>query len=46
VNFGDEPATGVDVAGTVEVSSDGAGEGSAFPFCLAPETAVVLATAG
>jgi alpha-glucosidase len=43
VNFGAEPcAVRLDDAYVVEVSSDGAGEGSPFRFVLGPEQAVVL----
>jgi alpha-glucosidase len=41
VNFGSAPATCA-LRGTVEVASDGAGEGAAFAGELAPDTAVVL----
>jgi hypothetical protein len=44
VNMGAEPAQ-LDVAGTVLVSSDGAGEGGAFDGTLGPDTGVLIAPA-
>jgi alpha-glucosidase len=41
VNMGSEPAP-VDVAGVVEVASDGAGEGGGFGGLLPPDAAVVI----
>ena len=41
VNMGAEPTT-VDVAGTIEVASDGVGEGAPFSGRLAADTAVVI----
>ena len=45
VNMGPEPAQ-VDVAGTVEVASDGVGEGEPFTGALGPDRAVLLHPAG
>jgi alpha-glucosidase len=45
VNMGGEPAE-LAVAGTVLVSSDGAGEGGAFDGTIGPDTGVLIAPAG
>jgi alpha-glucosidase len=42
VNFGSDAVAGIDVAGTISVSSDGDGEGSPFDGRLAGDTAVVV----
>jgi alpha-glucosidase len=41
VNMGSSPAA-VDLAGTVLVASDGAGEGTPFPGSLGPDRAVLI----
>lgn len=46
VNFTDEPVDTPGIDGTVEVSSDGAGEGEPFAGRLAPDRAVIVRPGG
>ncbi len=42
INFTEQPVGGLAPTGTVEVASDGRGEGAAFSGTLGPDQAVLL----